>query len=427
MEILLKNALVLSSSCPYKFSRKDVLIKDGKIAKIANSITANGAQKIDCSKKAAIPGLINCHTHSPMSLLRGLGDDLHLGDWLKHIMWPREKKLSESDIKTGAYLAIAEMLHSGTTTFNDHYFYMDSIADAAQSAGIRCALGYSMIDMGDAEGKGQSELKIAKEFAKKIISKKTNMLIPTINPHAPNTCSKKLLEESAALSKELNCHLHIHAAETREELAFTLKNYNMRPIQFLEACGCVSKNSILAHGVYASKSEIALAAKKGASVCHCPVANLKLASGGAAPIPQYIGAKANLALGTDGAASNNSLNMFETMKVGLIEQKNFHFDASSVKADDYLHMATAGGADALKINAGRLKEGTLADIALIGLNCANLVPFTNNAGWLAYSASPQNVSDVIINGKIVMQDKKILTFGEQEIFENAQKIADKIN
>ncbi|PIT84288.1 N-ethylammeline chlorohydrolase [Candidatus Micrarchaeota archaeon CG10_big_fil_rev_8_21_14_0_10_45_29] len=427
MPILLKNALILLGSKPCKFRRASLLIENNKISSLNPKKLPKEAQIIDCSKKIVLPGLINAHTHSPMSILRGIGDDLPLAKWLKEAMWPREKKLSPSDIKTGASLAICEMLRNGTTCFSDHYFHMDSVADAAKEAGIRAVLGYSMIDMGNFEERGKSELKIADAFAKKIKEMRHSLLTPSINPHAINTCSKELLENSATLAKKYDCVLHIHAAETRAELSHSLKTHKLRPIQLLEKCGCLTKNTVLAHGVYVTKGEISQIAKKGASVCTCPVSNLKLASGGAPPIPQYLHNKVNLCIGTDGAASNNSLSLFESAKVGAIEQKNFHFDASAIKADDYLHMLCEGGAKALKINAGKIKEGALADIILLDANSSNLMPFSNNAGWLIYSAGSQNISDVIINGEFVMKERQILFLNEEKIFEAAQKIAERIN
>jgi 5-methylthioadenosine/S-adenosylhomocysteine deaminase len=189
---------------------------------------------------------------------------------------------------------------------------------------------------------------------------------------------------------------------------------------------CLNSRTILAHAVYSSKSEVLLVAHRSASIAHCPVSNLKLAGGGAAPIPEFIKAGANISLGTDGAASNNSLNLFESMKVGAIEQKNFRFDASAVKADDYLRMATEGGAKALGLKAGRIEKGYLADLVLLDAKSANLVPFTNNAGWLVYAAGPHNVSDVMVNGKWVMRDRNLISLDEEKIIENAQKAASRL-
>lgn len=424
MASLITGAKILSADAPYSFSERDVLVSDaGIIEKVAPSIKAAGAEVINAKGKILLPGLINTHTHAAMSLLRGVGDDLHLAEWLQKDIWPREKKMTPASVKAGTLLACAEMIRSGTTAFNDMYFHMEATAEAAAEAGMRAVLGYGMIDMGDFEGKGSKELAIAEAFAKKVQQKKNPLLTPSIAPHATNTCSKELLQESARLAGKLKIPLHIHAAETRKELAEVLAKTKKRPIEFLDSCGCLGPRTVLAHGVYASKSEVSLIAKRGASLSHCPVSNLKLASGGAAPIPEYIRAGANLSLGTDGAASNNSLSLFESMKVGAIEQKNFRFDAAAVKADDYLHMATEGGARALGLKAGKIAAGYLADLILLNSRAPNLVPFTNNAGWLVYSVGQQNVADVMVNGKWLMRESELLTLDEEKILAAAQKAA----
>ncbi len=428
MAFIITGAKVLSPAAPYSFGEKDVLISDeGKIEKVAPSIKVAGAgiERIDAKGKILLPGLVNTHTHAAMSLLRGVGDDLHLFEWLSKDIWPREKKMSAAHVRAGTLLACAEFIRAGTTAFNDMYFHMDAVAEAADESGLRAVLGYGMIDMNDFEGKGRKELAIAEKFNKDWKGQ-SSLISCSIAPHAPHTCSKELLEASATLAKKLGCPLHIHAAETRKELADVLAKTKKRPIDLLDKCGCLGAHTILAHGVYASKSEVSLVAKRGASLSHCPVSNLKLAGGGAAPIPEYLAAGANLSLGTDGAASNNSLDLFESMKVGAIEQKNFRFDAAAVKADDYLHMATAGGVKALGIKAGKIATGYLADLVLLDSHSPNLVPFTNNAGWLVYAAGPQNVTDVMVNGKWLMRDRVLLTLDEEKILASAQKAANEL-
>ncbi len=450
MDILLSQALTLSPDAPYHFKRCDVLIQEGKIAKVEraggradagqrasgarSAVRASGAEeKIDCSSRILLPGLVNAHTHAAMSLLRGVGDELCLSDWLSSAVWPREKKMTPAAVKAGTLLAAAEMIRSGTTSFNDMYFHMDSTAQAVQSSGLRAVLGYGMVDLGDYDGKGKKELKEAERFAN-AWKGKSPLITCSIAPHATNTCSPELLERSANLAQKLNLPLHIHAAETRKELAEALSSQNKRPIDYLSACGCLGKHTVLAHGVYASKSEVSLVSRAGASLAHCPVSNLKLAGGGAAPIPEFLASGANIALGTDGAASNNSINLFESMKVGAIEQKNFRFDATAVSADEYLRMATIGGAHALgldgagpaKIRAGRIEAGYAADLVLLDSRSPNLVPFANNAGWLVYSAGPQNVTDVMVNGKWLMREKELLTLDEEKVLSAAQKEADKL-
>ena len=355
MPTLLENAITRLPGRPYRFERRHILIGGSKISKVSKSkISASGAQKIDCSKKIIIPGLINAHTHAPMSVLRGHGDDLPLQDWLSKHMWPNEKKLSPSDIYWGALLSIAQMFSSGTTCFNEHYFHISSIAKAATEANMRCTLGYSMIDLGDFEGKGQSELRQAEKDAKEILQGKSGLLTPSINPHAPNTCSKGLLQSSAILAKKFGCILHTHVSETKAELASIKKEFGETPVSLLAKTGCLANKSVLAHAIYCGSSDISLIKKSGASIAHCPVANMKLGSGSLAPISQYLKNGTNICLGTDGPASNNSFNMIETAKMAALLQKNHFENPSAAKAGDYLFMATEGGAKALGINAGKI-------------------------------------------------------------------------
>lgn len=440
MGYLIQKARVQSAEAPYNFQMKEVAISDeGQIEAVSRTLASaaypsSSYERIDASGRVLLPGLVNAHSHAPMSLLRGVGDDLQLAKWLLTAMWPREARMDEKTIGIGARLAACEMIRSGITCFNDMYFHMDAIADAVDSSGLRAVLGYSMIDRVksgekiefDFTGKGKRELDIGEKFAKRWMGKANGRITTSISPHAPHTCSQELLGASARLAKRLGVHLHIHAAETRTELAEVLSMTKKRPIDYLDDCGLLGPRTVLAHGVYASKSEISLIAKRGSSVAHCPVSNLKLASGGSAPIPEMLAAGVNLSLGTDGAASNNSLDIFQSMKVGAIEQKNSRFDASAVKADDYLRMGAAGGAQALGLKTGRIACGYAADLILLDARSPNLVPFHDNAGWLVYAAGPQNVTDVMVAGKWLMRGRKLLTLDEEKIIEEGQKAAERI-
>ncbi len=428
MDILLKNALCLLPTKPISFARKDVLVASNIISKIAppNSLPSSSAQEtLDCTRRLLMPGLVNAHAHSGTSLLRGVGDDLQLHEWLSQAIWPREKKMDEKAMHSGAMLSIAEMLRSGTTNFNDMYFHMDEVAKAVQESGIRATLGYGMIDLGDFEGRGKKELGESERFIKQWSGKNSRISV-SVSPHAPHTCSKDLLLASKDLAKKHKCKLHIHLAETRKELADILKQTKKRPADYLDSLGLLNKNTVAAHCVYVSKSEITMMAKRGASIAHCPVSNLKLASGGAMPMPEMLEAGANVCLGTDGAASNNSLDMFETAKIAALEQKNFRFDASVVKADDVLRMAFENGAKALGINSGKIAAGCLADIILLDLKAPNLAPFQPNAGHLLYAAKQHNITDSMADGKWLMRERKLLTLDEEKIVEKAQKAAEKL-
>ncbi|MEM4137924.1 MAG: amidohydrolase [Candidatus Anstonellaceae archaeon] len=422
MDILLENGLVLSPSKPYKFKRANLLISEGKIKKISQyKISCNNVEKFDCTKKAILPGFVNTHTHSPMSILRGLGEDKDLFEWLNNYIWPVEKKLSEEDVYWGSLLSILEMLKNGISCFNDHYFHIRAIAQAALKAKIRCVLGYSMIDLGDFDGKGQKELDQAKKDLKLILEYKNNLLKPSINPHAPNTCSKQLLEECAKLAREYGCILHTHLAETKSEVAFVKKKYGCTPTTLLKKTNCLSSKTILAHCVYCTPKDIEQIAKSSAAIAHCPVANFKLGSGSFAPLKEFLKNNILVGFGTDGPASNNSLNLLETAKFALLIQKNF-YGPSIINSDQALEALTIGGYRALDIAGGSILEGQVADLVLFDLNSAAIAPFSNNSSWIIYSNSSGAISDVIIDGMFVMKNKKILTFSEEEVLIKATQV-----
>jgi 5-methylthioadenosine/S-adenosylhomocysteine deaminase len=427
MSLLLKNGLVLESILPFSIKRKNILIENGLIKKISPyPILSNASQKIDCTNKLILPAFINAHTHAPMSILRGFGEDLPLSDWLKNYMWPLEKKLSKEDVYWGTLHSIVQMFYCGTATFNEHYFFIESIIKAVKKAKIRSVLGYSMIDMGDFDLKGVKELEIAKKYINFILKLKNPLITPSINPHAPYSCSFLLLKECAKISKEYNLILHTHLAETKKEFLEIKKQYSTTPTKLLFKAGCLSKKSILAHSIYCTNEDISLIKNSDSSIAHCPVANFKLGCGSIAPIKKFLQNKINVAIGTDGPASNNSLNLLESAKFGLLAQKNYYSNPSVVSAEQFLYMLTLGGAKALGLNSGEIKEGKLADLVLLDLSSPELIPFSNNAGWIIYSASPNSISDLIINGEFVMKNKTILTLDVNLISKKVQKIKDKL-
>ena len=425
MEILLENALVLLPSWPYRFERRNILIEDNIISKITKN-TIQAQEKLDCKNKLVLPAFINAHTHSPMSLLRGLGEDNTLENWLKVHIWPVEKKLTDQEIYWGTLLSIIQMFENGIATFNEHYFNIQTIIKAIKKANIRSVIGYSMIDLGDFDLKGPKELEMARKIAYDIKKDDSFLLSPSINPHAPNTCSKELLQQSAILAKKLNCVLHTHLAETALEVKFTKKKYGLSPVELLFKTGCLGKKSILAHSVYVNNKDLLLLKKSGSSIAHCPIANLKLASGSIAPLKEFFKNQINVSIGTDGPASNNSFNLLESAKIAILLQKNLYKDASVLSADHALYMLTEGGAKALGINAGSIQEGKLADLVFFDLNSPELVPFSNSAAWIIYSASPFSITDLLINGKFVLRNKQLLTIDKQEVIKNVTKLREKL-
>jgi len=418
MSLLIKGATLPSGK------KSDILIEGSRIAKIAPSIAARAEEKIDASGKIALPGMINTHTHAAMTLFRGIGEDAELHDWLSAVR-ALEVKVKPAQIRAGTNLALVEMMKSGTTCFNDMYFHMDEVAGAVQESGMRAVLGYSMVDMGD-EKKRKLELSICEKFIKDWQGKAEGRITTSVPPHSLYLCSKELLVASREMASKHNVLLHIHLSETRKEVFDCLEGHRLRPAYYLDSLGVLTPRTVAAHCVWLTKEEVKLLAKRGVSASLNPVSNMKLASGGVAPLPEMQEAKMNVSLGTDGSASNDSLSMFETMKFCALLVKNARWDATAAAAPQILSAATEGGARALGIDAGALSEGKLADIILLDARAANLVPAHNIAANAVYSAHAGNVTDSIINGKVVMRDRKLLTLDEEKVVERAQKEAEKL-
>jgi len=425
MGILIKEVDVLTQNRNRELLRGfDILIQGKRIEKIGRNIKAKAEFKIDGRGKLAVPGLINTHTHVAMTLFRGYADDMRFWEaWPKRI-WPREKKVKAEDVRAGSLLGCLEMIRSGTTCFMDNYFFMDEVAEAVKGVGMRANLAYGMIDMGDAE-KRKRELKIGEELVKDFDGKADGRIRCSFAPHAPYTCSEELLLKAKELAEKHDALLQIHVAETRKEVFDSLKKSGKRPVEYLDSIGFVNEKVIAAHCVWITKREAGMLGSRGAKVSYNPVSNMKLASGGVAPIPQMLESNVCVTFGTDGAVSNNSLNMLETIKVGALLQKSHLWDSRVLNAQQALDFATINGAKALGVDAGSIEEGKLADIFLMELGSPNLLPANSLVSNLVYSSNPSNVSDVIVDGKLVMKDRRILTIDEEKVFEKVRKVSEK--
>ncbi|OIO25852.1 hypothetical protein AUJ13_00740 [Candidatus Micrarchaeota archaeon CG1_02_49_24] len=407
----------------------DLLIdsESGRIERIGKDLPAAGCEKIEGKGMLAMSAFFNMHTHSPMTLFRNLAENMRLHEWLSKVIWPLEKKTSETDIYYSSMVAFIEMIKSGTGCFNDMYFHMEAIARASKQIGIRACLGYGMIDLND-EGKRDREMRECERVLKKYSNGKHSELITAnVAPHSIYTCSKKLLTEAKKLAGSYGTTYNIHCSETRKEVFDCLGVNKCRPVEYLEKLKVLDEKTILAHSVWVAKQEVAIMGKRKCSVSHNPVSNMKLASGGEIPLPEMFDAGVNVCLGTDGAASNNSLNMFETMKTAALIQNQFRWDPTIISPKQMLKCATVNGAKALGINSGAIAEGKLADITVLSLD-ANLQPANEKTlvNAIVYSANPSNVKHVIINGKLVLKDGKITTVDEQKIIDEFNKRAERL-
>ena len=376
------------------------------------------------TNKITMPGLVNTHSHVAMTLLRGVGDDEELQTWLNDYIWPKEAKLDEKLVYAGSKLAMAEMIKTGTTTFNDMYFHMEETAKAVEESGIRGVLGYGMIDLFDDE-KRKQEIKATKNLIKNSHNTANCRVQVAVAPHAPYTCSKELLSESKKLANKHNLKLHIHVSETQQEVNDLEKQRNQTPFEYLDSIDLLDENTIAAHGVWTTDNEMKLLKEKQVSISHNPSSNMKLASG-IAPVSKYIKNDINVAIGTDGVSSNNNLDMFSEMKLTALLQKVNTMNAKTLPAQATFNMATENGARALGINTGSIKEGKLADIVLVNMNVPHMIPVRNPLSNIIYSALGSDVDTVICDGQLLLEDKKLLTINEEDAIYDAKLAAQQL-
>ena len=374
--------------------------------------------RMDASDMIVMPGLINTHTHVAMALLRGISDDVPLMEWLEQHIWPIEAKMGYQEVYDGARLGILEMLMGGTTTFVDMYPYEEAVAEAAESAGIRALVSPCPMDfrMDHFENDWKQ---VQKRFSS---SRLVNMWM---GPHAIYTLSGKNLQRSISLSKELGIGSHVHLAETQTEQYNCMTQHGMSPTEYLEKEGLFSTKTLAAHCVVMSDHDIEILAKNGVSVAHNPQSNMKLASG-IAPVKKMLEAGVNVSIGTDGASSNNDLDMWEEMRTASLLQKVNTLDPCAIPAYTALQMATVNGAKAIgrEGELGVIAPGALADILLVDIQKPHLYPHTNLISELVYSTHASDVDTVIVNGRIVVKNRKCLSMNAQDVCNTAQKHID---
>ncbi|NJE85449.1 N-ethylammeline chlorohydrolase [Thermococcus sp. CX2] len=424
MGILIKNGYVIYGE-NLEVIKADVLIESNKIVEVAKNINKSADTVIDAKGKVVSPGFVNLHTHSPMGLFRGLADDLPLMDWLQNHIWPNEAKLTREYTKVGAYLGALEMIKTGTTTFLDMYFFMDAVAEVTLESGLRGYLSYGMIDLGDPE-KTEKEIKEAlrtMEFIEGLNSERVQFVF---GPHAPYTCSLALLKEVRRLANEHGKMITIHVSETMAEIGQISERYGKSPVVLLDEIGFLGRDVIIAHGVWLDSRDIHILARSGVTVAHNPASNMKLASG-VMPLQRLLNAGVNVGLGTDGSASNNNLDMLDEMKLAALLHKVHNLDPTVADAKTVFRMATVNGARALGLKAGIIKEGYLADVAIIDFNKPHLRPINNVVSHLVYAANGNDVETTIVNGEMLMLDREVLTLDEEKILSEAEKVIEKLS
>lgn len=419
--ILLKSCrFVLDPFTPER-ANVDVLIEEGRISKIKERLSTNGLT-IDCSNSIVVPGFMNGHTHSPMTLLRGTAEDMPLHDWLSKGVWPIEKKMKPRHIYVGAKLAVLEMLKSGFTAAADMYFHMLDVAKAYEELNFRGILCEGAIDNFD-EDKAETELKLQKSMYKKLSSRRSGLIKPSLGPHATYTCSEGLLMGIAEFSEEKNALVHIHVAETEKEQEQCVKRYKVREVELLRKVGICNNRSVYAHGIWLNDKEMTIAGSAHTSVVQNAISNFKIACGGVADITTLEKKGARVCLGTDGPASNNSLDSFEMMKFAALAQKNMRKDAAIIKAKDIFRLATYEGYRVFlpELNSGRIKESATADLAVFGIDPVKHAPLVRSIkghmlSHLVYSSAGIRAKDVIVNGKLSLHNYKLVPEKEEKIY-----------
>jgi 5-methylthioadenosine/S-adenosylhomocysteine deaminase len=432
------NALVLTmDDTMTQFTPGAVAVKGDSIVAVgmAEDITRDytADETVDCNGKVLMPGLINAHTHVPMTLLRGLADDLRLDVWLMGYMMPVEREfVSPEFVRLGTLLACAEQIRSGVTTFNDMYYFEDDVAQAAANAGVRAVCGQTVMKFRAPDAASyEDSLQMAREFIKKW--KGHPLIVPAVSPHAPYTCTAEILKACAELAKEFDVPLHTHLSETAFEVE-NMRNENGMPvIPYVKKQGLFEAKVIAAHCVHVDVGEIRTLQHAGAGVSHNPSSNLKLASG-FAPVMKMLENGLNVGIGTDGPASNNDLDMFEEVRLAAFIAKAVTNDPTSLPASQALLMATRLGAQALHIGhlTGSIEEGKRADLILVDVSPLHNAPSFKRAAdnayaQIVYASKSTDVSDVMVNGKWLMREHQLLTLNEKELLEEANQVARKID
>jgi len=431
-------SLVITNGLVVTMDPGRVIVENGAVAIDGADIVAvgpaadvtarfRGRDTLDARGQIVLPGLINTHTHAPMVLYRGLADDLALSEWLEKYIFPAEAKtVSPEFVRAGTRLAALEMIQSGTTTYADMYYFEEEIARETKAAGLRGVLGQTVIQFPVPDARTPADgLARAEAFINAY--KGDPLITPAVAPHAIYTLDAATLRAARDLSRRHNVPTLIHLAETADEVKNAEAQFKLSPVRYLDSLGFLGAGVLAAHGVWITEPDIALLKMRGVGISHNPESNMKLASG-AAPIPAYLAADAAIGLGTDGAASNNDLDMFEAMRVASLLHKLQTGDPRAVGARAALEMATIRGARALGMESriGSLEPGKRADVILVDISGARQTPMYDAISHLVYVVRGADVRTTIVNGRVLMKDRRMSTLREDDIIRDARAWADKV-
>lgn len=419
-EIFLKNITVGGR-------QSDMLISAGKIASVVPAGTSEaevpaGAEVVDCTGKVALPGLINMHTHAGMSLMRGLGEDILFHKWLDRI-WEVESKIDAEFVYHATKVACLEMIRTGTTAFNDQYWYMPMAYKAAKEMGIRALLSYVICDRNDPEEAERQKEQCARMY--ELAASWDDTVSFSVAVHAIYSVSEPMILWAAGFARSRGLKLHIHVSETRKEVEDCIARHGVSPVVYLDRLGVLGPDVIAAHTLWLSDEDVRILGERGVTCVHNVNSNLKLSSGYRFRYNELRDAGANVCLGTDGCASSNNLDMLETMKTSAMVQKAWREDPSAMPLDELMAMATSNAARALGIDAGRIEAGALADILIVDTDSYHFLSNGSFEANLIYSAHSDSISSVICNGRFVMRDRVVE--GEKEILQAARTVLDRLS
>lgn len=414
--MIIKNTTILSFHDLSTIKNTDVFIEGNKIKNIGKNLLGSG-EVIDGSRFYLIPGMVNTHAHTAMALLRGAAEDVNINDWFNKYIWIYEKNLTAEDVYIGTLIGAAEMLLSGVTFVADHYFYMDKAYRAYEEIGIRADLSWAVFGVGnDWKEKFNNALKFTEEYRDK-----NSRLHVSLGPHSPYICPDNFLKKVADKATELNLKMHIHVSEEENQVIKSLKERKMTPIGVLKNAGVLREGTILAHAYYATDEDLILIKQSKSGIAHCAKTYMKFGDIHNF-LPRALKSKITCGLGTDGPCSNNTMNIFEVARNAALLAKSSMKDPEIAKIHEILPLLTNGG-EVLGIkNYGVIEKGSIADLVLINPNTPNMQPENNIFANILYSLSERNIDTVIVDGKIVVREGKLLNVNLEELYKQAFKI-----
>lgn len=424
MSILIKNASFVLTEGKTILKCQDVYVEDDRITEIGKNLKQDAEFLVDGKNKLVMSGLVNSHTHVAMSLFRGLADDLAVMEWLKNHIWPTEQKLRAEEVYKGAILGCLEMIKSGTTCFGDMYLFGGAVAKAVKDIGMRALVSSVVIDtLPEVAGLG-----LVQKTLEEVKRLKCDRVYSWLGPHSVYSCSKETLQKIKEMSRLEKIRSNIHLSESLSEIEEIKTKYGKTPVKLLEEYEFLDSSVTANHCVHLTEDDIRILKKYDVKVVHCPVSNMKLASG-ISPVPNLLNEEICVALGTDGAASNNCLDMLQEMKFAALLHKVSNLNPTILPAETVLNLATINGAKALGLEneIGSIETGKKADIIILNLKKPHLRPILSDhsiVSHLVYSATGNDVETVIVDGKMIMENRKLLTVDEEEIMEKAQKSAE---